>query len=150
MGGTQENWITLWNGRSHHFKYYLQLKTNEDVGGGESFMGSYQEKHSEQGQSCYVGLSPSLLHWWVSRDLNTLLFLPLWGRSSSFIKEDFHYTYKGLLQSVSCTVFRVPPVPFLKTDQPKRIFCLGDISSRCKFCSSSPAKSRFMEIFVSH
>ena len=32
MRETQENWVTGKNGQSHHLKYYLHVKTKEDVG----------------------------------------------------------------------------------------------------------------------
>ena len=38
MGETQKNWVTHQNGWSPHLKYYLQLKTKEDVEGGESLL----------------------------------------------------------------------------------------------------------------
>ena len=48
MGDTQNNWITLEIGPNHHFKYHLQLKTEEDVeDGGKSVMRGYQEKQSK-------------------------------------------------------------------------------------------------------
>lgn len=33
MGDTQENSVAPWHGPSHHLKYYLQLKAEEDVEG---------------------------------------------------------------------------------------------------------------------
>ena len=57
----------------NHLKYHLQLKSKEDVGaGGGTVMGGDEEKPSKQGQGCYADLSPCLLHWWVSRDLEHL------------------------------------------------------------------------------
>ena len=41
MRNTQENWVTPRN--CGNLKYHLQLKTEENVGGGESAMGGYQE-----------------------------------------------------------------------------------------------------------
>ena len=59
MGDTQNNWITLEIGPKHHFKYHLQLKTEEDVWGkswwwwcggrcGANFERN-QKKHSKPG-----------------------------------------------------------------------------------------------------
>lgn len=47
MGKSQEDWVTPPNDPSHHVKYYLQLKTKEDVGV-EALMGDYQEKLTKQ------------------------------------------------------------------------------------------------------
>ena len=65
MGETEENWVTLQNGPSHHLKDHLHLKTKENVGGKsvEPVIGGYQIKQSKQRHSCYVDLSPCLLHW---------------------------------------------------------------------------------------
>ena len=49
MGETQENGVTPQNSQRHHLKYHLWLKTKEDVEGGESVMGDYQEKQSKRG-----------------------------------------------------------------------------------------------------
>ena len=46
MRETQGNWVTPWNGPSHHLKYRLQLKTKEYVEG--AGLGGDQEKHSKQ------------------------------------------------------------------------------------------------------
>jgi len=40
--------LTHWDGGSRHLKCHLQPKTKDDVGGGESVMGGYQEKHRKQ------------------------------------------------------------------------------------------------------
>ena len=55
MGDTQENWVTPWNGPSHHLKYHLKLKTKEMVVG-KPVMGGHQVNHSKQEYSCYADL----------------------------------------------------------------------------------------------
>ena len=83
---TQENWVTPTNGPSNHLKYHLQPKSKEDVEVGVgAVMGGDQEKPSKQGWGCYAALSPCLLHWWVSRDLE---HLPLSKRERPFQMED--------------------------------------------------------------
>lgn len=49
MGETQENRVAQQNGRSHHRKYHLQLKTKDVRGRGVS-QGGDQEKHSDKGK----------------------------------------------------------------------------------------------------
>lgn len=47
MGETQEKWVTPWNGLALTWKYYPQLKTQKDDGGGwgeEPRKRSYPEK----------------------------------------------------------------------------------------------------------
>lgn len=49
MGVTPEHWVTHQNGESRHLKYHFQLKTKDDVEGGESAIGGYQEKYRKPG-----------------------------------------------------------------------------------------------------
>lgn len=37
MGETQDNCVTFQNGRSHHLKYHLQVKTKDVVNRGASY-----------------------------------------------------------------------------------------------------------------
>lgn len=47
MRETQENWETCQNGQSPHLEYHLQLKSKEDVEGGESQLWEVARESSE-------------------------------------------------------------------------------------------------------
>lgn len=81
---THENIIHA-QGPSHHLKYYLQLKTKEEVGWGKPATRVYQAKHSTWG----YGLSWCLLHWSESLGISS---------SSSWYREgDIHTCISQIL-----------------------------------------------------
>jgi len=97
MWETQEYWVTPQNGQSHHLKYHLQLKT-KDVGGGESVVGAYQEKHSKQ-ELRLLYRAKSLLSplTRVSRDLESTPS-SWYSKGDTLTNGHFPYKCKCLLQ----------------------------------------------------
>lgn len=69
----------------------------KDVGGGESGMGDYQKKHSEQGQDYNACLSPCLLCWEEFLEIESPLSF-WYSKGVSPLQKGFFYTCKRLLQ----------------------------------------------------